>query len=239
MTLRHGERRVLYIAAKAPRPGFAKTRLGAALGHDVAISLYRAFLRDIGARFAHAPFDVGWYVTPPDAWSDLKPVVATNGRASLVLAQGPGDWTERQRSLFRGAAARGEGRVVLVGSDSPHVSLDQIEEAFEQLAQNDVVFGPVYDGGYYLIGMRGWHDVLRGVRMSTTSVYEDVIASCRLMGLSVGTVARTFDVDEPDDLRHLVDTVERRDDMPATRAALWSLATPASPAVRGLVRRHS
>lgn len=223
MTSRPCGRRALYIAAKAPRPGFAKTRLGNAVGHDVAISLYRAFLCDIGARFEHAPFDVGWYVTPPDAWVELQPIVVANGRAPRVLAQGPGDWTERQRDLFRSAAMRGEGRVVLIGSDSPHVTVGLIEEAFDRLERNDVVLGPVYDGGYYLIGMRGWHDVLHGVRMSTTSVYEDVIASCRLLDVSLGTVARTFDVDDADDLQHLLDVVERRDDMPATRAALRSL----------------
>lgn len=223
MDERTRHRRVLYIAAKAPRPGFAKTRLGNALGHDVAISLYRAFVRDIAERLAHAPFDVGWYVTPPDAWTDLQPVVSANGRPPRVLAQGSGDWTERQRDLFRGAAHRGEGRIVLIGSDSPHVTVDLIEEAFDRLERNDVVLGPVYDGGYYLIGMRGWRDVLHGVQMSTTSVYEDVIASCRLMGVSVGTVAQTFDVDEVEDLPHLLDVVERRDDLPATRAALRSL----------------
>ena len=95
------DRRVLYIAAKAPRPGFAKTRLGNALGHDVAIALYLAFVRDIAERFAHAPFDVGWYVTPPDAWADLQPVVSANGRVAALSSR---------RSPARAPAARDHWR---------------------------------------------------------------------------------------------------------------------------------
>jgi len=66
---------VLYIAARAPRPGFAKTRLGKAIGHDAANVLYTAFLQDLAARFSTAPFPVGWYVTPEDAWESLAPLV--------------------------------------------------------------------------------------------------------------------------------------------------------------------
>jgi glycosyltransferase A (GT-A) superfamily protein (DUF2064 family) len=66
---------VLYIAARAPRPGFAKTRLGKTIGHEAANMLYTAFLQDLAARFAAAPFPIGWYVTPEDAWETVAPLV--------------------------------------------------------------------------------------------------------------------------------------------------------------------
>jgi hypothetical protein len=144
--------RILYIAAKAPRPGYVKTRLGNAIGHPEAIIVYRAFLRDLAVRFAWAPFPVGWYVTPPDAWTDLAPLI---GSASHVLAQGDGDWSERQHALF--------------APESPHITVETVTDAFGKLTQHDLVLGPVHDGGYYLIGMRGWHDVFTGVPISTTT----------------------------------------------------------------------
>ncbi len=106
---------VLYVAAKAPRPGFAKTRLGRAIGHDPAAALAGAFLRDLAARLARAPalpFEVAWFITPPDAWPEIAPLVGNLARARVV-AQGEGDWGERQRALFRDAAARGERKPVL------------------------------------------------------------------------------------------------------------------------------
>ena len=212
--------RRLWIAAKAPRAGLAKTRLAGDLGEAAALDIYRGFLRDLAARLRTASFSLGWYVTPADAWRDLAPLVGGAGPAPRVLDQGDGDWTLRQRRLLRGANERGEGRTILIGSDSPQVRVETIEDAFDQLERRDVVLGPVVDGGYYLIGMRGWHDVLDGVVMSTSSVYQNILARCRSLGCSVGLVETLFDVDQADELRHLVALLPWRDDLAATRAAL-------------------
>jgi glycosyltransferase A (GT-A) superfamily protein (DUF2064 family) len=223
----------LYIAAKAPRAGFAKTRLARGVGQRAALGLYRAFLRDLAARFVALPdeYALGWYVTPPDAWPDLAPLVAAGGTRhhAQVLAQGDGDWAIRQDALFAGAAARGEGRTVLIASDSPHLGVDVVVAAFRLLERHDLVLGPVADGGYYLIGMRGWCDVLRGVPMSTGSVLRDLIARACGQGHSVGLVAPTFDIDEAGDLVRLCRLVATRTDLAATRAALREFGLLDSP----------
>ncbi len=225
----------VYVAARAPRVGEVKTRLGCAIGQAGAVMLYQAFLRDLAARFARAPFRLGWYVTPPDAWPELAPLVGPAGTPTRVLAQGAGDWTERQRDLFRGAAARGEERTILIASDSPHVSVEAVSRALAALDQHELVLGPVYDGGYYLIGMRGWHDVLADIRMSTNSVFGDIVARAHGLGLSVGQVVATFDVDVVDDLRYLR-AVARRADLAATAAALAALGLLTEPALVGATR---
>lgn len=230
----------LYIAAKAPRPGFAKTRLARGIGQRAALGLYRAFLRDLALRFAALPAEhaLGWYITPPDAWPDLGPLVTPPGARSdaRILAQGEGDWAARQDALFAGAAARGEARTVLIASDSPHLAVEIVMAAFRQLDRHDLVLGPVSDGGYYLIGMRGWCDILRGVPMSTGSVLRDLIARARAQGRSVGLVAPTFDIDEARDLDHLCRLAATRADLSATRAALHEFGLlgvprPTSPPV--------
>ncbi len=210
----------LYVIAKAPRVGLAKTRLGRTIGHERAVTLYRAFLQDLAARFSGAPFALGWYVTPPDAWAEISPLVGESGR---VLFQGEGDLTERQRELFRGAAGRGEERTVLIASDSPHLTVEIIEEAFRCLDRQDIVFGPTYDGGYYLIGMRGYHDVLQETPMSVGTELDGIVARARLSGLSVALLETTFDVDVVEDIRHLRPLVLERPDLAATRDALESL----------------
>jgi rSAM/selenodomain-associated transferase 1 len=210
----------LYVIAKAPRVGLAKTRLGRTIGHERAVTLYRAFLQDLAARFSGAPFALGWYVTPPDAWAEISPLVGESGQ---VLFQGEGDLTERQRELFRGAAGRGEKRTVLIASDSPHLTVGIVEEAFRCLDRQDIVFGPTYDGGYYLIGMRGHHDVLQEAPMSVGTELDGIVARARLSGLSVALLETTFDVDVVEDIRHLRPLVLERPDLAATRDALESL----------------
>lgn len=207
-------RDVLYVAAKAPVPGRVKTRLAQSIGADAAAGLYRAFLLDLARRFPSA----SWYVTPLREWkrSHIAP-------ARPCLEQPRGDWTARQRALFRGAAARGERRVVLIASDSPQLPEQTVTEAFLLLGAHDLVLGPVVDGGYYLIGMRGWHDVLRGVAMSTGSVLDELLRAARMLGISAATVAPTYDVDEHADLEILAADAAIRDDLAATRAALDDL----------------
>lgn len=221
--------RVLYIGAKAPLVGLAKTRLGRSIGPSAAATLYAAFLSDLAARFARAPFAVGWYITPADAWSDLAPLVGDQ-RSRILVQDGP-DWTERQRRLFREAADRGETCTILVASDSPHLSVEVVADAFALLEQHDLVLGPVYDGGYYLIGMRGRHDILDGVPMSTGTVLQTMLARAEAMGLAVAQVTTTFDIDEVTDLHFLHRLVHERADLVATRAALehLGLAAPTQP----------
>jgi rSAM/selenodomain-associated transferase 1 len=209
---------VLYIAARAPRPGFAKTRLGKAIGHEAANTLYAAFLKDLAARFARAPFPVGWYVTPEDAWESLAPLV--HPHLGPVEIQGPGDWGVRQQALFSSASSRGETRTILVASDSPQLTVEVVVEAFTLLERHDLVLGPVDDGGYYLVGMRGSWPVLGGVPMSTRTVLAEIVARAEQLGLSVALVESTFDVDETEDLARLAPLADTREDLPATRAAL-------------------
>jgi uncharacterized protein len=212
--------RQAYIAARAPRSGQVKTRLAAALGDAAALDLYRAFLSDLADEFT----GIGWFVTPADAWRDIAPIVARRAQPpTCILDQGPGDWTARQRFLFETAAERGEERTVLIGSDSPHLRSSIVEEAFGALDDHDVVFGPTPDGGYYLIGMRGWHDVLAGVPMSTESVFAQIQTQARTMGVSMAVLGAAFDVDEADDLTRLRAAVAASDGLPATRGALARL----------------
>ena len=221
---------VLYVAARAPRPGFTKTRLGQSIGNGPASLLYAAFLRDLSARLAQMPFAVGWYVTPEDAWDDLAPLVRPDRPETRRPRAPVRCWCRARvagrrasRRCFREAPARGESRTVLIASDSPHLDVGAIVEAFGLLTSHDLVLGPTIDGGYYLIGMRGPWEVLGAVTMSTGTVLAEIVARAELLGLTVAFVPATFDVDEAHDLELLAEVVVQRRDLPATRAALEML----------------
>lgn len=231
-------KRMLYVAARAPRPGFTKTRLGSVIGHDGAAYLYAAFLRDLALRFDTAPFDVGWFVTPADSWPEIARYVAVGYQPKTVIAQPDGDWTTRQRALFAAMDQREEARTILIASDSPQISVADVSHAFSLLEMHDVVLGPVRDGGYYLIGMRGAAAcrVLDGVTMSRSDVLSHLISRAREFGYSVGLARSTFDVDEFEDLTALSLAALSSADLVVSREALRALGlltTQQSP--RGLV----
>lgn len=218
----------LHIAAKAPRPGLAKTRLAADLGTGRALALYRGFLSDLADRFAAGPLPVAWYVTPPDAWVDLAPLVRRPGRRLVMRPQPDGDWAERQDALFRGAAGRGEGRTALIASDSPQLPASLVARALRALDDHELALVPTHDGGYSLIAMRGHHDVLRGVEMGVATALQGVVARARRLGLRTALLEPVLDVDRAEDLDALARAAAGRDDLPATAAALAALAPVAA-----------
>lgn len=229
------------IAARAPTPGATKTRLGASIGMERAAGLYRAFLIDLARRFtpemaAAAGHDLGWAYTPPE--TDFAALIERLGGlptdGAHVVPQFGDGWGERQANLLRWGAERGYERTVLVASDSPHLRPEIAGEAFHNLEHADVVIGRVVDGGYYLIGLRGFHDVFSGVPMGTGGAADTLIARARSLGLRVAELSATFDIDEIGDIDRLV--AELRPDggiAPATWAALADLGLRSAEEERG------
>ena len=103
----------------------------------------------------------------------------------------------------------------MLASDSPHLTVEVVAHAFREFDRHDLVFGPTYDGGYYPIGMRSWHDGFHGAPMSTGTELDGIVARAKRAGLSVGRVETTFDIDEVEDLEHLGQLVERRTNLAA------------------------
>ncbi|HEV2529862.1 MAG TPA: DUF2064 domain-containing protein [Thermomicrobiales bacterium] len=204
---------LLIIGGKMPLPGLAKTRLGATLSDAVAASLYRAFVADVADRFGRAALDLGydlaWGFTPADA--DFGALIAELAPgapppAHFIPQVGP-DWGVRQVNLLRWGAEAGYARTVLIASDSPQLTIDQVIPAFSRLHAVDVALARVHDGGYYLIGCRGFHDVITGAPMSTARAADALVARAGELGLSLAELEPSFDVDVVEDLTALVDAL--------------------------------
>jgi glycosyltransferase A (GT-A) superfamily protein (DUF2064 family) len=221
------------IAARAPISGETKTRLGNAVGMERAAELYRAFLRDLADRFDSEGaaltrgYDLAWTYSPPgrDFGADLLDITGRPLPASsfCVEQEGP-DWGIRQANLLQWGADHGYRRTVLMASDSPQLGLDVVDAAFTTLETRDAVLGRVRDGGYYLIGMNGFVDILSTVPMSTSSAADGVVQSAQARGLTVGETAPAFDIDEASDLELLIGALRADPGLcPATRDALVEL----------------
>jgi glycosyltransferase A (GT-A) superfamily protein (DUF2064 family) len=225
-------RGLLLIAAKEPAPGIVKTRLGATIGMARAAALYAAFLVDLAARFTLGQdedwgFDAGWAFTPADV--DFTSVLRRIGcdpphPAVRFVAQHGDGWDVRQANILVWGHEQGYERTVLIGSDSPQLPFAVVCDAFAALLDHEVAMGRTLDGGYYLIGMSGFHDVLAGVPMSTVSAADALAAQCRDLGLRLAELPVTFDIDEERDLQHLRRALAPNgDSAPATWAALRRL----------------
>jgi glycosyltransferase A (GT-A) superfamily protein (DUF2064 family) len=124
-------------------------------------------------------------------------------------------------SVFAHFAAPGRQRVVAFNSDSPHLPASVLGSAFEALTRHDMVVGPTYDGGYYLVGAKAVHPALfDGDGMGTKSALEILLTRARGLQLSVAFTDPFYDIDVEGDLTRLAADL-RLDPARAPRTAVW------------------
>ncbi len=213
---------VLVVFARDPAAGAVKTRLARAIGDEAAVTLYAAFVRDLRDRFAAAPFAVRWAVAPPDRGFAARFALEPES----VFAQSGADLGARMRDAFERMLEAGFARCAIIGSDAPQLGRERVEQAFDALADADVVLGPAEDGGYYLIAAKAPHDLFRGIAWSTSGVLAATLERASALGLRVSLLERELDVDEERDLaalRALLGRPGARDDLRATADALRAI----------------
>jgi uncharacterized protein len=217
----------LVIVARYPEAGKTKTRLARTLGNEETLQLYRAFLTDLAQRFAGMPdMALHWAYTPADVnYADFVARLAPfHAHATTCFPQQGHEFGARLHHAFQWTRAQDFEYTILIGSDSPQISREIIENARKALDEVDVVLGPADDGGYYLLAMRKPYDVFTGVPMSTSVVLEMTIELARSQGLSVRLLDPLFDVDEFSDLLRLAALLRTDDTLaPATAALLTKL----------------
>ena len=192
----------LILCLKAPRPGFVKTRLAAALGAEAACAAYRQLVETLLPRLAGIA-DVELRFSPDDARPDIAPWLR---RGWTAAPQGSGDLGARLARATREAFAAGARRVAVIGSDCPRVTAEDIKSAWAALAQHDVVLGPAMDGGYWLVALRAPEPRLfADITWSTGAVLEQTLAQARAAGLSVKLLRELSDVDTPKDWERFLD----------------------------------
>lgn len=188
-------KRHLIIYAKRPLPGYAKTRLGAAIGAEQAAGVYarllynylldllRADLAGIRIELAVAsPADVPFFA---EAFPEL-----------IVRPQIEGDLGQRMKASFEQAFAEGAQTAVLTGSDIPGLDAAIVCAAFAALESTPVVLGPSDDGGYYLIGMRApGADLFQGIAWSTARVLTQTEALAQAQELAIVYLPKHNDID--------------------------------------------
>ena len=145
----------LGLFAKFWEPGRVKTRLAATLGNQLACELYEIFLFHLLNSIAPVSDHTTVVFSPPDREADFRAAIAPDW---MLEPQSEGDLGDRMRNFFAGQFSKDvptkqKLKVVVIGADCPQLSVTEIQTAFDELDNNDVVIGPSTDGGYYLLGM--------------------------------------------------------------------------------------
>ena len=166
----------LLIFAKPPRMGISKTRLA----RDVGLATAQRLNRLCHSRVMRAANSTQWSTTiyvAPD--KDMNTNVGNLWPSKFSRAtQRKGDLGTRLSRAFK---ASPNGSVVVVGTDCPDITQNDIKNAFLLLKKFDAVLGPAQDGGFWLFGassrLRKKGLLFNPVRWSSKYTLSDMKAS--------------------------------------------------------------
>lgn len=214
---------VLGMFARCPEPGRTKTRLAATLGHDAAARLSAAFIRDLIERFQDVPDRFVAAVTPDDPSSRrfFQPLLKPG---SCLTFQPQASLGERIAWFFRSELGGERRRVVLIGSDSPDLPAELIQEGFARLGGVPAVIAPARDGGFVLLGMNSdMAPAITGAGMqqvtwSSPSTCDDTIGVLEDCGVVVARLPAWDDVDTADDLDALARRIRQQTEQGSERS---------------------
>lgn len=186
---------LLIVFIKNFEKGKVKSRLARDVGETKALDIYRHLLDH--TRMVVEPLDVD-----VQAWfsSFVPERTRWNGERFMQRKQCGEDLGERMSIAVREAFASGYRKVAVIGSDCAEITTDIIRDAFIHLETNDTVVGPAADGGYYLIGMNGYHSELFEEKdWSTPALLNQTLQTCEDLSLSCYRLPELNDVDTVDD----------------------------------------
>jgi glycosyltransferase A (GT-A) superfamily protein (DUF2064 family) len=204
------------VLAEPPLAGECKRGLLAAHGPDWVAGFYAAMLRDVldGAQALAAVDYVVFATSGLDALERQVPVpwrvVAQPDSDPLGRASPKGEVGSRIAHAF---ATLGE-RTVLFTGDAPSFDVGPLANALEEeLPEGTLVVAPSESGDLCaLVSSRFDPALVRDLPWGTPAVVETLRVRCRELGTALREVPAWYTVDEPSDVRRLLDELRKHPD---------------------------
>jgi rSAM/selenodomain-associated transferase 1 len=191
---------VVVIFIRAPLQGKVKTRLARTLGNEKAAEFYRLCTDAAINELSRLSPAVVKYIFVAEPVSGYETGYLTHQGFKIDVQEGD-DLGQRLCNAFHRVFEKGAQKAIILASDVPDLTASIIEEAFSGLDKSDVVIGPCYDGGYYMIGMKGLHkELFRNISWGTEQVFQQTITAIEESGLKVKQFPVLIDMDTEADL---------------------------------------
>jgi uncharacterized protein len=201
----------LVIFAKAPIPGQVKTRLCPPLTPDEAATLHGSFVLDTLERttvlVTKLKLPLDRYLACAPAATHVFFRIMEERQGVRLIDQVGGDLGTRMNHAFTTLFSQGYRRILLMGTDVPTLPLDHFKQAFTALEHHDLMLGPAFDGGYYLIGLKQpLPELFADIPWSSDQVLKLTQEKAASLRLKTGLIQPWRDVDTLADLQALIDT---------------------------------
>jgi rSAM/selenodomain-associated transferase 1 len=205
----------IIVMAKQPWAGLSKTRLCPPFTFEEAAGLSEALLRDtieLAAGVENTALAVA--VTPASAVDYFRSI---SPAGTLLLPVEAADIGGCLEQVLEELLRKGFHKAMALNSDGPSLPRAVLSQALDLLDHSDVVFGPSYDGGYYLVGLKQPQPRLfRDIPWSTDLVLVESLAQAAALGLRAAQTRLWYDVDTVAEVRELAEELRG---LPAERLA--------------------
>ena len=195
----------LIIFIKNPQLGKVKTRLAATMGNEKALEIYHILMAH--TQMITHKLNAEKYLYYSD-FVDKNDIWENEVYHKAVQHEGQ-DLGLKMASAFRDSLIENHQKVLVIGSDCLELTDEIINNAYSELSDNEVVIGPAFDGGYYLIGFNfntigeRCGEVLRQIfidkQWSHGDVCNEAIKTCEDLKLKYTKLQTLTDVDEEKD----------------------------------------
>lgn len=186
------------VFAKAPVAGEVKTRLIPALGATGAARIHAQLVERTLATAASA---AGAVVTLWVAGQTQHPAIVDLAQrfGCAIETQRGADLGARMADAFARSLAHA-GRLVLIGTDCPALTVDDLHNAAALLSEHDLVLQPALDGGYVLIALRAPQPQLfESIAWGTSTVLQQTLDRAAALRLNTTLRPALPDLDTPAD----------------------------------------
>jgi uncharacterized protein len=173
-----------------------KTRIAQAAGEEIAESIYRELLTVTAVSLEGVTYHVSFGGnTDPGELRTYFP-----DARSFVIQHG-NDLGSRMKNVCLHFMNSGYNSCIVMGCDCPDRSTSDIIAAAEHLVNgNDIVLGPVEDGGYHLAGAnRAGLCIFDATQWGTPYLLDETLSIAKKQGLNVARLRRLSDIDTIDD----------------------------------------
>lgn len=198
---RPNPKKTLIIFTRYPEVGKTKTRLIPALGEKGAADFQRQMTEQtiITARKLRETTPVNIEVHFTGGNQEL--MQKWLGDDLIFQAQKGENLGAKMLYAMEQALSAHNHRVIIIGIDCPSLNESILLEAFEGLANNDLVIGPALDGGYYLIGLKILvSELFEGIKWGTPQVFSQTENIAKKLNLNIYQLPILKDIDRPEDL---------------------------------------
>lgn len=201
--------KAILIMAKAPLPGFVKTRLEGRLTPVQCARLYECFLFDVIDCAMESGFKVNIALTPGELVGAINNQVPPS---VYVFPQEGCDLGQRMSSAAEHLFGRGCRRCVIIGADIPTIQPGRLKLAMTSLETHDTCIGPACDGGYYLVGLnRPCPELFAGITWGTDQVLQETEDRLQRLGMTGLLLPELNDIDCWDDLVRLYEEFDDKE----------------------------